>query len=95
MRKILGKDYEAKFNPRLTRRQKLALDAFYTLSRERSYMVLGTFFRPDYIKESLISRYYENELTQPIEYLYFKMYIQGLDDIFIAHSQKEISNSGK
>ncbi len=91
MRKRYPDEYNSIYNPVLNRRQRIALDAFFMLNRDRDYTSTGSYLKPLNIKTGTIKAYFET-LTKPIDFGVFKMLIQHLDDVFIDFSAEQVAN---
>lgn len=76
-------------NPKLTRKQNIALAEFEKLNRDRDYYTLPQTLKPANIKERDIAAAHA-KLIQPISYEHFKAFIQALDDTFIEVSNEQI-----
>ena len=88
--KSSGRNFREVSDPKLTRKQSLAMRAFTQLNRERTYITIPNRLKPDYIKEVVIRHYYDNILKEPISYEFFRVMIQALDDVFMAYSDEQI-----
>ncbi len=87
-------EYTERTNPKLSRRQRLALEQFQILNRERTYLSMGDRIKPDYIKQLDIERIH-GKLVQPISLEFFTILIQSLDDTFIEVSTEQLSNNNQ
>lgn len=83
--------YDEIYNPKLSRRQRLAISVFSTLNRERNYDVVGGRRIPSPIKKHDIKQEWET-LTQPINFDLLLLMVQFIDDTFTDYSLEQLKN---
>lgn len=89
LRMVLGEDFQTLSNPKLSRRQTIALNAFQDLNRNRTFISLPTRLKPNYINDLDISAAHA-KLHTPISLEFFSILIKALDDTFIQFSDEQI-----
>ena len=91
IKRMFPEDYKRIYDPKLSRRQKLAVHVFSILNRERDYDVVGGRRIPSPIKKRDIKSEWKS-LTQPINFDFLLLMVQSIDDVFTDYSLEQLKN---